>query len=198
MKQLDSVSAVPSSDSIFLREFCLFKKHWLSILVAFIVPIIVVFWWWGGFNSVNIAEAQRGPYRYAYLEHHGDLSKLPETQRKVRQAMETQHLKAGAMITVLLDDPRKVEKKSLRAQTGFLLDASAMVAEPLKLGSIPVRPVLVADVHATAILAPSKAYQALHDYLKPRQAEIRMPTVEIYTAADEVYRVGSLSVEMER
>ena len=176
----------------------MFKKHWLSILVAFVVPLVMVFWWWGGFSSVSIAEAQRGPYRYAYLEHQGDLSKLPETQRKVRQALEAQHVKAGAAITVLLDDPRKVERTKLRTQTGYLLDASTLVAEPLKLGTIPARPVLVAEVHATALLAPSKAYQALHNYLLERQMDIRMPTVEIYDDPGQIYQVGTLSVEMER
>lgn len=174
------------------------KKHWLSILVAFVIPVILVFWWWGGFNSVSITEAQRGPYRFAYMEHHGELSKLPETQRKVREALEAQHLQAGSLITVLLDDPRKVERKALRAKTGYLLDASSQVAEPLKLGTMPSRSVLVAEVNAVALLAPSKAYQALHNYLKARQSDIRMPTVEIYDGSSEVYRVGSLSVEMER
>lgn len=176
----------------------MFKKHWLSILVAFVIPLVTVFWWWGGFNAVSITEAQRGPYRFAYLDHQGDFSKLPDTQRQVRRLLEEQHIRKGAMITVLLDDPRKTERKQLRAQTGYLIDAAAQVGEPLKAGSIPARPVLVAEVHAAALLAPSKAYQALHDYLKARQLDIRMPTVEIYASPVEVYKVGDLSVEMER
>lgn len=174
------------------------KKHWLSILVAFVLPLAAVFWWWGGFSAVSITEAQRGPYRFAYLDHQGDFSKLPETQRKVRQLLDQQHVSAGATITILLDDPRKTERKNLRAQTGYLLDASAAVAEPLKVGTIPARPVLLAEVRAAALLAPSKAYQALHDHLKARQSEIRMPTVEIYDSPAEIHRVGVLSVEMER
>jgi DNA gyrase inhibitor GyrI len=179
-------------------EFCLFKKHWLSILVAFVIPLVAVFGWWGGFSTVSITEAQRGPYRFAYLEHQGELSKLPQTQRKVREALAAQHVASGASITVLFDDPRKVARTELRAQTGYLLDATAQVSEPLKLGTIPARPVLVAEVRAAALLAPSKAYQALHDHLKARQSEIRMPTVEIYDSPAEVYRVGTLSVEMGR
>jgi len=176
----------------------LFKKHWLAILVAFVIPLIAVFGWWGGFNSVTITEAQRGPYRFAYLAHQGDYSKLPETQSKVRRALDGQKIGRGAAITVLLDDPRKVQRSQLRAQTGYLIDPAAQVAEPLKIGTIPTRPVLVARVRAAALLAPSKAYQALHDHLQTRQMEIRMPTVEIYDSPAEVYRVGELSVEMGR
>jgi effector-binding domain-containing protein len=98
----------------------------------------------------------------------------------------------------LLDDPRKVERSQLRARTGYLIDPSAQVGDKVRVGTIPVRPVLAAQVHAAALLAPSKAYQALHDYLKARQLEIKMPTVEIYDSPAEVYRVGELTVEMER
>lgn len=176
----------------------MFKKHWLSILVAFVIPLVLVFWWWGGFNSVSITEAQRGPYRFAYLDHQGDYSKLPETQSKVRHALDEQHIRRGAAITVLQDDPRKVQRSQLRAQTGYMIDPAAQVGATLKVGTIPVRPVLVAQVHAAALLAPSKAYQALYEYLRGRQLEIRMPTVEIYDSPAEIYQVGELSVEMER
>lgn len=174
------------------------KKHWLAILVAFVVPLVTVFWWWGGFSSVTIMEAQRGPYRFAYLDHRGDYSKLPETEYKVRQSLDAQGIRYGSAITVLLDDPRKTQRSQLRAQTGYLIDSSVPVGAPLKVGTIPARPVLVAQVHAAALLAPSKAYQALYEYLKQRRLEIRMPTVEIYDSPTEIYRVGGLSVEMER
>jgi DNA gyrase inhibitor GyrI len=176
----------------------LLKKHWLAILLAFVVPLLAVFWWWGGFNSVSITEAQRGPYRFAYLDHQGDYSKLPETEGRVRRALDEQGIRRGAAITVLLDDPRKVQRSELRAQTGYLVDPAAAVNPPLKVGVIPARPVLVAQVHAAALLAPSKAYQALYEYLKQRQLEIRMPTVEIYDSPAEVYKIGDLSVEMGR
>jgi DNA gyrase inhibitor GyrI len=184
--------------AIAILEFRLLKKHWLSILLAFVVPLIAVFWWWGGFNTVTIMEAERGPYRFAYLEHQGDYAKLPEIQHQVRRALEQQHIAPGAAITVLLDDPRKVARNQLRAQTGYLVGPSVNVDGDLKMGTIPARRVLVAHVHATAMLAPSKAYQALHEYLGQQQMDIKMPTVEIYDTPPEIYRVGELSVEMER
>ncbi|MEO1767860.1 GyrI-like domain-containing protein [Thiobacter aerophilum] len=174
------------------------KKNWLIILLAFVLPLIAVFAWWGGFNSVEISEAERGPYRFAYLEHTGDYARLPETQARVRALMAQQNLARGAAITVLLDDPRTVPKNQLRARTGYLIAPSAQPATPLRLGEIPTRRVLVARVRAAALLAPSKAYQALHDHLAAQHTDIRMPTVEIYDSPPEVYRIGELSVEMER
>lgn len=174
------------------------KKHWLIILLAFVLPLVAVFAWWGGFNRVEISEAERGPYRFAYLDHTGDYARLPETQARVRALMAQQNLAAGAAITVLLDDPRKVARSQLRARTGYLIGPGVQPAAPLLLGEIPARRVLVARVRAAALLAPSKAYQALHDHLAMQNGDIRMPTVEIYDSPPEVYRVGELSVEMER
>ena len=50
-------------------------------MLAFILPLLMVYAWWGGFNSVRIEQGERGPYTYAYLEHNGKLSKLPDTHR---------------------------------------------------------------------------------------------------------------------
>lgn len=176
----------------------MFKKHWLAILLAFVLPLVAIFAWWGGFNRVEIVEAERGPYRFAYLDHQGDYSKLPETQARVRALMDAQGLARGPSITVLLDDPRKVAPGQRRARTGYLVQPGVTVRVPLKLGEIPLRRVLVARVRAAALLAPSKAYQALHDHLAAQGGEIRMPTVEIYDSPAEIYRMGEMSVEMER
>lgn len=174
------------------------KKHWLVILLAFVLPLLGVFAWWGGFSRVHIGEAERGPYHFAYLEHQGDLSRLPQTQARVRALLDEQKLARGASITVLLTDPRKVQRGEVKAQTGYLIAPTAAVQSPLKRGEIPARRVLVARVRAAALLAPSKAYQALYEHLAAQGMDIRMPTVEIYDSPPEIYRVGELSVEMER
>jgi effector-binding domain-containing protein len=48
------------------------------------------------------------------------------------------------------------------------------------------------------LLAPSMAYQALHDYLKPSGQDIRMPSVEVYVAGDAINKMGTLTVEIPR
>lgn len=173
-------------------------KSWLPIIGAFIVPIVAVYAWWGGFNSAVIVEAERGPYVYAYLDHSGDFAKLPKTQNLVRAAMKEQGLGTGMPIDVLLDDPRKVARAKLRAQAGFLVDPNAVIKPPLKRGEIAKRPVWLAKVHAAALLAPGKAYQALYDHLQVQQRDLQMPTVELYDSPPEPWRIGEFSVEMAR
>lgn len=173
------------------------KKHAFTIVIAFAVPLLAVYAWWGGFNAVEVSEAQRGPYRYAYLEHTGPLAEVVRTQAAARKALEAQGIRPNEAITVLLTDPRKVGGRDIRAQTGYLVAPGVVVAPPLAEGYIPARRVLVARVRAAALLAPSKAYQALYEHLRAKNEDIRMPTVELYTSPPEIYRVGEFSVEME-
>ncbi len=172
------------------------RKSWLPILFAFVLPILAVYAWWGGFSRVDILEAERGPYVYAYLEHRGDIARIPKTEQLARAALQAQQIAAGMAITVLLDDPRRVPRDALRAQVGFLIDPAVAVAAPLQRGEIPVRRVLVAQVRAAALLAPSKAYQALHEHLAAQGRTIRMPTVELYDSPPQIYRMGMFHVEM--
>lgn len=166
-------------------------------LLAFVLPLILVYAWWGGFNAVSIEETVRGPYRYAFLTHVGDYSKLPDIQQKVAVALERQGLQHGLPITVLLDDPAVVEVNARRARTGYLLAADVQVAEPLQVDTLPARQVLLLQVEAAHLLAPSRAYSHLFDWLEQRGTAIRMPTVELYEASDSALKMGRLSVEME-
>lgn len=176
----------------------MFKKTWWPILLAFVLPLLLVYAWWGGFRSVQIEQGERGPYTYAYLEHSGNLAKLPDTQQKVWQALSAQGITPGQSINVLFDDPRRVASGKLRAHTGYLIQASESIRAPLLRGEIPKRPVLMGRVQAAALLAPSKTYQALYDYLKAQNRDIAMPTVELYESPPEVTRVGVLIVEMNQ
>ena len=172
------------------------KKQWAGFVFAFLLPILLVYWWWGGFNSVTLSEGKGGPYHYAYVEHTGDLAKVAEKQQAVYHDLKIQGVEAGKAITILYDDPRTVKKSELRSRTGYLVPENAKVAAPLKIGDIPERTVVTATVKAGLLLAPSKAYKALDDYLKAHDQTIKMPTVEIYEAGDEVYTTGTLTLEM--
>lgn len=173
-------------------------KSWLPLIGAFIIPLLAVYAWWGGFRSATVLPAERGPYVYAYLDHVGDLAKIPKTQNQVRAMLKAQGVTPGMPINVLLDDPRKVARAELRAQTGYLINAQTPIKAPLKRGEIAKRPVWLAQVQAAVLLAPSKAYQALADHLQTQQRDIQMPTVELYETAPDLWHVGVLSVEMAR
>lgn len=171
-------------------------KKFLPFLLAFVLPIVAIYAWWGGFNPVDIREAVRGPHTYAYLEHQGDYSKLPELAAEARDLLKG--VAHGLPITVLYSNPDVVDVGKRRARTGYLVAADAKVRAPLQIDTVPARPVLVAQVRAGHLMAPSHAYMALDRYRQARGGGILMPTVEIYEPSDTPLRMGLLTVEMPR
>ena len=150
----------------------------------------------GGFNPVDIREAVRGPYTYAYLEHQGDYSKLPELAAQASDLLKG--VEHGQSITVLYSNPDLVDVGERRARTGYLIPLGTQVRAPLRIDSIPSRLVLIAQVRAGHLLAPSRAYPALDHYLQARGSGIQMPTVELYEPSGTPLRMGLLTVEMPR
>lgn len=165
------------------------KKQHLYFLLAFLLPVLVVLWWWGLFRSATVEVAERGPYRYAYLEAQGAYGKLSSKQQEVAFELRKQGIAAGSPITIIYDDPRSTPTAERKARTGYLIDAAAMPAPPLAAESLPVRRVVVAQVKAHPLLAYGKVYSALLDYSKQQGTPLRLPTLEIY-------RASVLSVEM--
>ena len=163
------------------------KKQWPYFLLAFVVPVTVVLWWWGLFASAEIQVGERGGYHYAYLEAEGAYSKLGARQKEVLAALDNQGITAGPQITLMQSDPRNTPYDELRAQTGFIVDAGATPAAPLKLGVVPSREVAVASIKAHPLFAYGKTYSALLDYLERNDMTLHLPTVEIYE--DSVLRV---------
>lgn len=172
------------------------KKNWLAFVLAFILPILLTFWWWGGFNHANVQEVQSEPLHYAYTEYYGDYGNLSDVQQKVFAALRAQQIEPGKSITILYADPRTTKKHDQHARIGYLVSPATQVKEPIKTDDLPGRKVLRAEVQASLLLAPGMAYQALHDYLKPKGKDIRMPSVEIYTAGTSISQMGVLTVDM--
>lgn len=165
------------------------KKQWVYFLLFFVVPIIVVVWMMGAFATVTVEYAMRGPYHYAYVVHTGRYDKLLGKQNEVFLALEAQGVTAHAPIALILSDPANTKKKALSSHAGYLIDVGAKVAAPLLVGDIPARRVLLVRVKASPVLAPSKAYKALTEYLEAHHMKLALPTVEIYKDKE-------LSVEM--
>jgi len=173
-------------------------KQWPAFLLAFVVPLVAVFWWWGGFSKVDISAGDAGPYRFVYLDHQGDIADARKTQKKVFDALKQADLEPGDNMLMLLTDPRTTPKAQQRAKAGYTVGLKGTVPQDLKEEIISRRRVLMARVRAGILIAPSKAYQALYDYLKPAGQDIHMSTLEIYRAGHSVAQVGELTVEMER
>lgn len=175
----------------------MFKKQWPAFVLAFIVPVVAVFWWWGGFNAVTVTETEAGPYRYAYLDYEGPINNMRKSQREVLDKFTAAKVEAGDTISVILTDPR-ADNGKVRAQVGYVLPDAAPVPQGLQTGRVPRRPVYAATVQAAVLLAPSKAYQALANTLKPKGLAIVMPTVELYHPAGKADRIGTFTLEMNR
>lgn len=175
----------------------MFKKQWLAFLLAFVLPIVLVYAWWGGFRAAIVTETQAGPYRYAYLDYEGPISAMRKTHRAVSQAFAKSGVQGGDTFTVLLSDPRSASGK-VRAHVGYTLAANAKLPPGLKEGTIARRDVLAVSVQAAILLAPSKAYQVLHEHLQRQGGEIRMPTIEIYRPTGKVSQMGVFTLEMQR
>jgi hypothetical protein len=177
------------------REVTLIKKNWLAFLLAFVLPILITFWWWGGFNHAGIQEVQSEPLHYAYTEYYGDYGNLTGVQQKVFAALRDQHIEPGKSITILYADPRTTRKHDQHARIGYLIPLTAQVKAPIQADTLPARPVLRTEVQASMLLAPGMAYQALHEYLKPMGKDIKMPSVEVYTAGTSISQMGTLTVD---
>ena len=175
----------------------MFRKQWPAFVLAFILPLLAVFWWWGGFNAVGVTETEAGPYRYAYLDYEGPISDMRKSQRAVLDKFTAARVAAGDTLSVILTDPRAANGK-VRAQLGYVLADTAAIPPGLKEGRIARRPVYAAQVQAAALLAPSKAYQALSETLASRGKTLAMPTVERYRPAGRTNRIGTFTLEMNR
>ena len=156
------------------------KKQLPYFLIAFLVPVIAVLWWWGLFSAATVEVAERGDYRYAYLEAQGVYSKLGKKRNEVFYELNQQNIEAGAEITLMLTDPRTTPHQQLKAHTGFIIGPDASPKPPLKVATIPSRKVAVAEIRAHPLLAYGKAYSALLDYSETHKTTLHLPTLEIF------------------
>lgn len=165
------------------------KKQHLYFLLAFLLPTLVVLWWWGVLRDATIDIAQRGPYRYAYMEAQGAYSKLGSKQQEVAAELRKQGIAAGSSFILIHDDPRTTKAGDRHARAGYLIDAAATPKPPLSVDTVPSRRVVFAEIKAHPLVAYGKAYGTLLDFGKRQGEGLHMPTVEIY-------RNSILTVEM--
>ncbi|SNR61953.1 hypothetical protein SAMN05192560_0174 [Methylobacillus rhizosphaerae] len=155
------------------------KKQLPYFLLVFLLPVTAVLWWWGLFASATVEIAERGDYRYAYLDAEGPYSKLSSKQEDVLHTLVEQKIQPGPEITLIFSDPRTTPYKELHARAGFIVDADAKPVAPLKVDTVPMRQVLVASIKAHPLLAYGKTYSKLLEYVKSKGTNLNLPTVEI-------------------
>lgn len=170
--------------------------RYLPFLLAFVLPLVLVYAWWGGFSPVSVRVETRGPYTYAYVEQTGDYAKLAERLPEVRRGLERSGIEPGAAFAVLYSYPDQVPRNERQARIGYLVPPGSHTPPHLEIDTLPARRVLVAEVQSAWLLGPSRAYQALHEVLRARGRDIRMPAVELYEASGSLWRQGRLTVEV--
>lgn len=160
------------------------KKPLYSFLLIVALPVLTVLWWWGLFSSASLEVAERGGYRYAYVEATGAYSKLASKQQEVLALLKQQGLKPSSPITVIFSDPRSTRYDKLEARTGYIIETSSITPSlPLKVDTIPKRRVAIAKIKAHPLFAYGKTYSALLDYTKIQHMQLRLPTVETIEAS---------------
>jgi effector-binding domain-containing protein len=156
------------------------KKQWPYFVLAFVLPVTAVLWWWGLFSTASVEVAERGGYRYAYLEAQGAYSKLEDRQKEVLHTLKQQGIATHAQITVILSDPRSTHYQELRARTGYLIAEGVQIDKPLQVATVSRRQVVVARIKAHPLFAYGKTYSALLHYIEQHDMSLHLPTVEIY------------------
>jgi hypothetical protein len=159
------------------------KKQHLFFLLAFLLPTLIVLWWWGLFRTATIDVAERGPYRYVYVDMQGPYSKLAAKQQEVYAELRRQNITAGSSFTIIYDNPRTTKASERHARTGYLIDPSASPKAPLQADTLPLRRVVMAQIKAHPLIAYGKVYTLLENYAKRQAEDLHMPTVEIYSAS---------------
>lgn len=155
------------------------KKQLPYFLLVFLIPILLVLWWWGLFSTAEVEIAERGNYRYAYLEAEGPYSKLSSKQEEVLHELVEQKIKPGPEITLIFSDPRTTPYKELHARAGFIIDADAQPVAPIQVDTVPLRKVFVAKIKAHPLLAYGKTYSKVLDFVEAKDTTLNLPTVEI-------------------
>ncbi len=82
-----------------------------------------------------------------------------------------------------MSDPRTTPYQQLQARTGFIIQTDQMPTAPLKIDTIPLRKVAVAEIKAHPLFAYGKAYSALIDYSKNHNTSLHLPTLELVEAS---------------
>lgn len=165
------------------------KKQWIYFLLAFLLPVLAILWWWGLFSSADVAVAERGPFRYAYLEAQGSYTKLGDKYGETDFQLRRHGIAPGAQVTVIYDDPRRTATDQRKARAGYLVPEQAAVPADLQSDRVPARRVLQARIKAHPVFAYGKAYGALLGYAAERGLQLHLPTLEFYDR-------GMLTVEM--
>jgi AraC family transcriptional regulator len=135
----------------------------------------------GAFKSVEISEAQKGPYKIVYVDHMGPYHKIIKNLEVVEKYFKLKNQPCAQTFGEYLDDPQAVEEARLRAKAGCIVNTipTDLVGD-LKAGEIPARNYVVAVFTGSPGIGPLKVYPKVNEYMLAHKLKQEGPVIEIY------------------
>ena len=171
----------------------------LIIIAILVVLLIVVYAYYGGFTKVRFKIESQGGETIVYENFTGDYSQTAKVGDKVYYALlNDEKIETTKGIGIYYDNPKKVEKEKLRAESGCIVenaDSATIVrlAEKYKVKTLPQSEFVVAEFpfkgKLSVLFGIMKVYPALEKFSN-EHGYVDSPVTEIYDVPNKkiIYR----------
>ncbi len=156
------------------------KKILIIVLVVITVPLSFATYM-GVFNSLVVSEVQKGPYYLVYKKNKGAYEDLGPLFESMHKFAEDQDIADVRMFGIYYDDPKKVEKNSLRSEVGVILKDKGtfghfrkkLIRESVLFKRLKKQSYAITEFPFRNMLSIfigiGKAYPALEEYMKAKK-----------------------------
>lgn len=142
-----------------------------------IIAVIVLFWaaltYYGMFTSVEITQAQKGPYYLVYKEHKGDYAKVGPVMDEVYYDLRNnKNIFSAKGFGLYYDNPEEVAKENLRSVVGCIVPLAKIdgIEGDYKIAEFPSSKAVVSTFPyrgtLSFIMAVIKVYPKLQEHLQ--------------------------------
>ena len=171
----------------------------LIVVAILVVLFIVIYAYYGGFKKISFKIENQGGELVVYESFTGDYSQTAKVGDKVYYALlNDEKLETFKGIGIYYDNPKKVEKSKLRAESGCIVENTdsatiARLAEKYKLKTLPQSEFIVTEFpfkgKLSVLLGIMKVYPALEKFSE-EHGYIESPITEIYDVPNKkiIYR----------
>lgn len=140
----------------------------------------------GAFKSVDITEAEKGPYKMVYKDHQGSYHKIVNTIQEVEAWAKSENIDCTESFGEYIDDANAVEEGRLRSRGGCIVrEIPATLPEGFKSQEIPAKKYVLAIFAGSPGIGPLKVYPKAEAYMKDRQLVMAGAVIEIYVIHSE-------------
>jgi hypothetical protein len=171
----------------------------LIILAILVVLFIFTYAYYGGFKKISFKIENQGGETVVYENFTGDYSQSAKIGDKVYYALlNDEKIETFKGIGIYYDNPKKVEKAKLRAESGSILENAdsatiAKLAEKYKVKTLPQSDFIVAEFpfkgKLSVLFGIMKVHPAFENYIK-EHGYVDNPITEIYDVPNKkiIYR----------